>query len=220
VYQAGVSGALIGMTDISPMERTETEAALADDDVAALVAAAALDDQLAWNALVRRFSGLLWSIARAFRLDDATAADAVQTTWLQLVDHLDTLVRPEAVGGWLATTMRRECIHVLGRASREVPSSATQWLDDEPADVRELDAQLLDDERDAVLWRAMGMLGERCQMLLRVLMASPAPTYADVSKALDLPIGSIGPTRQRCLAQLRRLLPAGAVHDGPGRAQS
>lgn len=187
---------------------------MADDDVAELVLAAARNDQVAWNALVSRFNGLLWSIARGFRLDDATAADAVQTTWLKLVDHLDRLTRPEAVGGWLATTMRRECLHVLDRASREVPSTTTHWLDDEPADIRELDARLLDDERDAALWRAMGMLSERCQRLLRVLMASPAPSYADVSRALDVPIGSIGPTRQRCLAYLRRLVPPGVVLDG------
>lgn len=203
------------MTDMAPMGCTTTKgAALADDDIAALVLAAARNDQLAWNALVGRFNGLLWSIARGFRLDDATAADAVQSTWLKLVDHLDRISQPEAVGGWLATTMRRECLHVLGRAAREVPSTTTHWLDDVPAESRELDAQLLDDERDAMLWRAMGMLNERCHRLLRVLMASPAPTYADVSKALDLPIGSIGPTRQRCLAHLRRLVPVGEVRDG------
>jgi RNA polymerase sigma factor (sigma-70 family) len=188
---------------------TTRGAAVPDDDIAGLVAAAADNDQLAWNALVNRFTGLLWSIARGYRLDDATAADAVQSTWLRLVDRLDTINQPEAVGGWLATTMRRECLHVLGRSAREVPSTTSHWLDDEPADTRDLDAQLLDDERDAALWRAMGKLGERCHRLLRVLMASPPPSYAEVSAALDMPIGSIGPTRQRCLEHLRRLLPSG-----------
>lgn len=189
------------------------------DDVAALVAAAARNDQHAWNLLVGRFTGLLWSIARGFRLDDATAADAIQVTWLRLVDNLDKVSQPEAIGGWLATTMRRECLRVVSRSARETPSATCDWLDGTPAEIRELDAQLLDDERDAALWRAMGMLGERCQRLLRVLMASPAPSYAEVSAALGIPIGSIGPTRQRCLRHLRQLVSGDDLLAGSGSQQ-
>ena len=68
-----------------------------------------------------------------------------------------------------------------------------------------MDAALLDKERDAALWRAFGDLPERCQLLLRVLMATPSPAYAEVAEALDMPIGTIGPIRKRCLAHLRRL---------------
>jgi RNA polymerase sigma factor (sigma-70 family) len=200
------------MTESLPVEYTRPGV---DDgvevDIAALVVAAGRGDQNAWDVLVARFTRLLWSIARGYRLDDATAADAVQTTWLRLVDNLDKISEPEAIGGWLATRMRRECLHVLRRSAREIPSTTNGWLDEEPARLRELDARLLDDERDRALWRAMGMLKERCQRLLRVLMAAPAPSYDEVSAALGMPIGSIGPTRQRCLRHLRRLATADPV---------
>lgn len=188
---------------------------MTEDDIAVLLAAAARNDQAAWDVLVTRFTRLLWSIARGFRLDDAAAADAVQTTWLRLVDNLDRITEPERLAGWLGTTMRRECLHILRRAIREVPSTAPDWLDDSPAAARSLDADLLDDERDAALWRAFGTLDERCRQLLRVLMATPPPPYTDVSAALDLPVGSIGPTRQRCLGKLRRVALADEVLGEP-----
>jgi RNA polymerase sigma factor (sigma-70 family) len=208
------------MTESLPVEFHRPGVDGAEADVGAVVVAAARGDQIAWDVLVARFTRLLWSIARGYRLDDATAADAVQTTWLRLVDNLDKIAEPEAVGGWLATTMRRECLHVLRRSAREIPATVNGWLDDEPAQLRALDARLLDDERDMALWRAMGMLKERCQRLLRVLMATPAPSYDEVSAALGMPVGSIGPTRQRCLRHLRQLAAAdplladaGAGHD-------
>ncbi|MGH3568616.1 MAG: RNA polymerase sigma factor [Pseudonocardia sp.] len=188
---------------------------MSEDDIAGLLAAAARNDQEAWDTLVTRFNRLLWSIARGFRLDDSAAADAVQTTWLRLVDNLDRIAEPERLGGWLGTTMRRECLRILRSARREAPSTVPEWLDDTPSGGRPLDADLLDNERDAALWRAFGMLNERCQRLLRVLMASPPPSYADVSAALDVPIGSIGPTRQRCLRQLQRVALADGVLSDP-----
>jgi DNA-directed RNA polymerase specialized sigma24 family protein len=104
----------------------------------------------------------------------------------------------------------------LRRSKRESPAPVPEWLIDAPDNARELNANLLDDERDAALWRAFGQLPERCQLLLRVLMATPPPAYLEVAAALDMPIGTIGPTRQRCLAQLRRIALAGDLGDGPG----
>jgi RNA polymerase sigma factor (sigma-70 family) len=190
-------------------------AGVADDEIAGLVAAARRDDQTAWNRLVGRFNRLLWAIARGFRLDEAAAADSVQVTWLRLVENLDRIDEPERLGSWLATTMRRECLWQLRRASRERPGATVEWLDTVPDEADPLDAHLLDDERDAALWRAFSTITDRCQQLLRVLMATPPPTYAEVSAALSIPIGSIGPIRQRCLDQLRR---ATATDDLLGRA--
>jgi RNA polymerase sigma factor (sigma-70 family) len=169
----------------------------------------------AWISLTDRYTGLLWSVARAMRLCDADAADAVQTTWLRLVENLDGLRDAARVGGWLATTMRRECLAVLRRAARTGSiGSAHGWddlvdEDDLPEDL------LLRAERDAVLWRAFGRLKPLCQCLLRVLMADPPPSYAETAAALDMAVGSVGPNRQRCLNQLRGLMlsewdPAGA----------
>ena len=162
-------------------------------------------EQKAWMELVNRYTNLLWSVARSFRLDSADAADAVQTTWLRLVEHLGRIEDPDRLVGWLVTTLRRECIRILRRNGRERPGADEEALD-VPDPSEPVDAGLLREERDAALWRAFGQLGDRCQQLLRVLMASPKPQYEVVSDALNMPIGSIGPTRARCLKNLRGLL--------------
>lgn len=172
-------------------------------DIAASVAAAARGDQAAWDGLVKQFSGLLWSIARGYRLNDADAADAVQSTWIKLVEHLDRITAPERLAGWLATTARHECLQLIRRAGR-LPEP-TEIMADAPDTAPPVDHDLLVGERDEVLWRLFDRLPDRCRRLLRVLMASPPPAYAEVAVALDMPVGSIGPIRQRCLGQLRKL---------------
>jgi RNA polymerase sigma factor (sigma-70 family) len=181
---------------------------LVDGSNGELLAAAAAGDQAAWDALVQRHNSLLWSIARSYRLGHADAADVVQTTWLRLVEHLDKVADPERIPGWLATTARRECIHLMRRTDRHAETAAD--LPDLPDDGPEPDAALLRDERDAELWRAFVRLDERCQRLLRVLTADPQPAYAVVAVALGMKVGSIGPTYGRCLAKLRALVQSAA----------
>lgn len=171
-----------------------------------LLARADAGDQAAWNSIVDRYTNLLWSVGRAHRLDAADAGDVVQTTWLRLVENLGRIQDPERLPGWLVTTARRECLRVLRRSGREVVSAG----DDAALDIVDelapaLDARLLTEERDATLWRCFERLTERCQRLLRVLMAAEPPAYADVAEALGVPIGSIGPTRMRCIERLRQL---------------
>jgi RNA polymerase sigma factor (sigma-70 family) len=173
--------------------------------VADMVRAAADGDRSAWNALVDRYTGLLWAVARAHRLGEADAADVVQTTWLRLVEHLDRLTEPERVNAWLATTARRECLRVVNARARQIPVPADVIIDAEPTRER-FDLDLLTAERDQSLWTAFALISHRCQMLLRMLMADPPPSYDVVGAALDMPIGSIGPTRQRCLEALRQRL--------------
>ncbi|MGV9366545.1 RNA polymerase sigma factor [Amycolatopsis sp. NPDC003731] len=168
-------------------------------DTTTLLEAAARGDQAAWDALVDRYASLLWSIARAHRLPDA---DAVQTVWLKLVENLGRIKEPERLPGWLATTTRHECLRRLRRTDRERPTDDQVWQS-EPAPGPAVDAALLLGERDAALWRALDKLSDQCRRLLRVLMATPPPSYAEVADALDIPVGSIGPTRQRCLGRLR-----------------
>lgn len=170
--------------------------------MAHLVRAAAGGDQAAWNALVDRFSGLLWATARAHRLSPTDSAEVAQTTWLKLVEHLDRIRDPERLGGWLATTARRESLRLIHHGSREFASDDVADLDtrtDPP-----VGAAILSAERDDALWKAFAALGERCQSLLRLLIADPSPSYEEVSAALEMPVGAIGPTRQRCLERLRR----------------
>jgi RNA polymerase sigma factor (sigma-70 family) len=173
-----------------------------DADTAALVAGVRAGDEGAWTALTERFTGLLWSVARGMNMSTEDAADAVQTTWLRLVERLGDIREPERVGGWLATAVRRECLGIV-RRRRDLALPEVMEM---PAAGDPLYAALLRDERDAELWSAMRRLPPRCGNLLRMLIADPPPSYQDVAYTLQVPIGSIGPTRQRCLALLRQIL--------------
>jgi RNA polymerase sigma factor (sigma-70 family) len=173
--------------------------------VAALVRAAAEGDQAAWSALVERFSGLVWAVARAHRLSRADAADVSQTTWMRLVEHLGDIRQPERVGAWLSATARHECLRVSRKSARAVPTELDDdHLADSDAEVGfELESRLDAEGHQEALWAAFERLPERGRALLRVLMADPAPSYAEAAAALGMPIGSLGPTRARCLERLR-----------------
>jgi RNA polymerase sigma factor (sigma-70 family) len=179
------------------------EAAVGEQSASDLVLAAVSGDEDAWNRLVDRYAALVWSVARAHRLSAADAADVSQTTWLRLVEHLGRLRDPEHVGGWLATTARHESLRVLRRGTRELARDAVDLDREDDHAVSPEDATLLR-ERDALLWQAVDALAERCRVLLRALAASPPRSYMEISDALAMPVGSIGPTRARCLDHLRR----------------
>jgi RNA polymerase sigma factor (sigma-70 family) len=171
----------------------------------ALLAQAAAGDERSWHALVEQHTRLLWSVARSYRLDQADAADVVQTTWLRLLEHLDRIEDPTRLVGWLVTTARRECLRVLRRSGRErliVDEDSAQDVVDEAEPV---ETRLITNERNAALWHAFRRLPERCQRLLRIAVAMPK-AYDEVSAAMNMPVGSIGPTRARCLSRLRDLL--------------
>jgi RNA polymerase sigma factor (sigma-70 family) len=174
-------------------------------DTASLVESAAAGDSQGWDALVDRYSGLVWAVARGHGLQPADAADVSQTTWLRLAEHLRSIKNPDSVGAWLATTARRESLRVIRGAHRQVPADVNfDLFVDERAPA--IDQHMLDAERDRALWQAYELLPQPCRALLRVLMTRPRPSYAEVSAALGMPIGSIGPTRGRCLDKLRRLV--------------
>jgi RNA polymerase sigma factor (sigma-70 family) len=166
-----------------------------------LIHSAARGDQAAWNEIVERFQGLVWATARAHRLSHADAADVAQTTWLRLVEHLDRIRDPERLGGWLATTARNECLRYIRLTGREQLSDEADVFESPGDDAPEL--ALIGEERDTALWRAFGKLSEQCQNLLRLLVSEDEPSYENVSSALGMPVGAIGPTRGRCLEKLR-----------------
>ena len=180
-----------------------------DFDPAAALAAAGAGDQEAWSSIVAAYSGLVWSVARGYRLSSADAADVFQGTWLRLVEHLDDIRDPGRLGGWLATTARREALQLLRRGHRDVPVDDMTAMSDHgvgPGTSPTAEEELLRTEEQRMLWRAFGQLSESCQRLLRLLFADPPAQYADISIALDVPVGSIGPTRSRCLASLEQRL--------------
>lgn len=180
-------------------------------ETALLVRAAATGCQISWNELVDRYAGRVWAVARAHRLETADAADVSQTTWLRLVEHLPRLTAPERVGAWLATTAQRECLRLIRRGRRERPDENVAA--DVAAPPVDLDHELVVSERDAALWQAFSRLGPRDQVLLRMLVEEPAPSYEEIGTALDMPIGSIGPKRRRALERLRREMTAAGTLD-------
>jgi RNA polymerase sigma factor (sigma-70 family) len=172
-----------------------------DEQMVEIFRRAGAGDRRAWDELVAEYGGLVWGVARAFGLSDADAADVSQNTWLRLFVHLDRIRNPARVGAWLATTARRECIQ-LRRAARDIPQG-----DELPEQVSEGPAPceaLLVGERDLALWSAFEDLPLRDRRLLRLLISEPAPSYGEISAALRMPCGSIGPTRARALERLRR----------------
>jgi len=189
-----------------------------DDDLARLVRSATDGDQQAWNELVDRFSGLLWAICRAFRLNSSDASDVCQLTWLRLLEHLESIRDPARLPGWLATTCRRECLVLLRRNKRLQPvdDERLHYLSsDQPGPGQAAaDTAVLVADRDAGLWHAFTRLSDRCQQVLRMLVVIPdtgPPSYQLAAQALGVPTGSLGPTRGRCLAQLRDLLDAEGI---------
>jgi RNA polymerase sigma factor (sigma-70 family) len=186
----------------------DTRAEVASLDIARLVRRAATGDKHAWERLVDQYARLIWSITREFKLVESDAADVSQTTWMRLIEHIDRIEHPERVGSWLAATARNECLRSLAARKRLVLANEDTSFDG-PADHEpEIDEALLAEERAEVIRAAMGHLPHRWQRLMEMLMADPPTPYAVISDELGLPIGSIGPTRARCLARLRVLLEA------------
>ena len=174
--------------------------------VAALVESARGGDSRAWDLLVARFGGRVWAVCRAYHLGRADADDVFQVVWMRLVNSLDSIREPDRMGAWLATTARHECLRVLRKAGRQIPVGNDAELDRPDVGTPGPDAGLLRTERAAALWTALGALSPECQRLLRVMLADPPPSYLEVSEALGMPVGSIGPTRGRCLNHLRAKL--------------
>jgi RNA polymerase sigma factor (sigma-70 family) len=187
-----------------------------DPIVIALVGRASDGDQAAWNEIVDRFAPLVWSICRRFRLSDMDAHDVGQNVWLRLVEYLPSLREPAALPGWLATTTRRECLRVQ-RLTWQNEKQLGQPDVDVPADeeTTRVDRWLIEHERDSALRTAFAQLGERCRQLLAMLMRDPPEPYAKISADLSIPVGSIGPSRARCLQQLRGNPAVLALIEGP-----
>jgi RNA polymerase sigma factor (sigma-70 family) len=169
-----------------------------------VVAAASAGDNRAWEHLTRRFGNLIAAIARSCRLSDADVGEVVQTTWFRLVENIDRIQQPERIGAWLATTARRESLRLVRAKGRLVLD--TEVIELQPDHSALNDATLLSDERSQALRLAYAKLPPRCQRLLSLLAGDDPPSYKEVSALLDMPIGSIGPTRGRCLEHLRRIL--------------
>lgn len=168
-------------------------------------------DPSALDDLVRVMTPVLWHVVRAYRLDAETAEDVVQSTWLAFVRHSSTILDTTAVGGWLTMTARREAWRVSKGASRQMPTDEEELAPHLPKQ-RSAETDAVEADRRERLWGAVDGLPERCRRLLRVVAFENRPDYASLASELGMPIGSIGPTRGRCLAKLRvALIEAGEL---------
>jgi RNA polymerase sigma factor (sigma-70 family) len=175
-------------------------------DINSVVHRAADGDMQAWNWLVAQYGRLIWSIPVRFKFEESDAADVVQTTWMRLIEHIDRIEQPDRVGSWLAATARNECLRHVAARKRIVLVREDEDFDGADHREPEVDEALLAAERAQVVRDAMAHLPVQWQQLMEMLMADPPVTYAEISDQLGLPVGSIGPTRGRCLAKLRTLL--------------
>ena len=191
-----------------------------DPSVIGLVERAVNSDQTAWNDIVERYAPLVWSICTRYRLNDQDIEDVGQTVWLLLVEHLGELREPAALPGWLATTTHRECQRALTMA-RKTERAGTK-LDDAllVVDGALIEQEILAAEQNAALRLALRELPPRCQQLLAMLISDPPHSYAEISAALDMPMGSIGPQRSRCLERLRRTAALARLDAGEIRVNS
>ena len=159
-------------------------------------------DQRAWNLLVDRYSRLVYSVPRRFGLNESDAGEVAQNVFLTLFRKLDTLGDHLLLARWLLTTAHRETWRI-GKARRKYSE-----LDAIMPDVSSpSDEQLEQWERQQIVREALDRLGGRCKTLLAALFRGPGkPDYEAVARELDMPVGSIGPTRARCFAKLEPIL--------------
>ena len=190
-----------------------------DPTVVALVTRAAGGDPAAWNDIVERYAPLVWSICARFQLGPSDREDVTQNVWLLLVEQLGKLREPAALPGWLATTTHRECLRVVTAASkterRGTLDDALQFVDNTI-----IDEEILMAERNAALRAAFAELPPRYQQLLGMLAKDPPVSYAEISATLQIPVGSIGPQRARCLERLRKSPALAALIEGDADVNS
>jgi len=179
---------------------------IAGSEVTELVLAARDGSRSAWNSLIQHYTPLVRSVARRYRLAPTDVDDVAQTVWLRLFETLDQLRDPRALPGWLKTTTQREALQCLAKRRHTQlldPSTIEAWLDPRPA-AQHIDDDLLRQEADRAVTAGLAELSTRHRSLLVMLHAEPQHTYQEISKALGMAAGSIGPTRSRCIDKLRR----------------
>ncbi len=176
-----------------------------DESLTQLFDSVLVGHRQSWEAIVDRLNGLVWSVVRGFRLTPEDAEEVAQTTWLRLLENLDRIEDPERLGLWLATTARRESMRMLDRRSRTRLVEPSHW-ELEQSGQDDGQNQILDREQLRGLSQALAGMPDQCRDLLRLILCDPPFSYGEISEVLDLPIGTIGPRRNRCLSRLRTML--------------
>lgn len=188
---------------------TPWEGLAGPDRYAACLLAARAGDRQGLNVLVAELTPLVWHVVRGSRLDRPTSEDVVQTVWLTLWRHLHQLNNPSALVAWLITTAKHEAYRCQQREIQQRQRTIGEFDEEKisamPGKAPEPESETLRDDRDRRLWNAFSQLPQHCQELLRLTVLAGRTSYSVVSEALHRPVGSIGPTRGRCLGTLRQL---------------
>ena len=174
--------------------------------MARLLNAARDGGEEAMGQIVADLSPLLWQVARAAGLSSGDAEDVLQTVWLRLLSHLEGIHTSAALTAWLVITTRREAWRVRAVSRKQFPADQ-DWLAAVPDPAPDSEERAIARDQRRTLWAALSQLSPRCQELLRIVAFVARPDYAAVAAALGIPHGSVGPTRGRCLAKLRAVLP-------------
>ena len=179
-----------------------------ESPVAALLESAAAGLESAWREIVTRYSPLVYTVCRRYGVWGTDAEDIGANVWLRLVTNLATIREPKALPKWLMTTAQRECLALLRNRDRHVPKETIDGVVSACAEDLLLGAERSDAVREAV-----AELSNRDRELLALLFCDPPLPYAKISSRLGMPVGAIGPTRQRCLARVRRIPSVAALLD-------
>jgi RNA polymerase sigma factor (sigma-70 family) len=186
------------------MATNDSRASSAEDPITAVKSS----DERGWNALIERYQPIINSVCRSYRLKPEEAADVSQTVWMKVVDNLDRIREPRAIPAWIKTTTHREALALLRARNRLTLLDVSQdnsagWSPLNPSTYNsEVDARMLDAERQSAVRNGLAELAESHRALLSLLVADPPISYQQISDQLGLPVGSIGPTRARCLRKL------------------
>ncbi|MGH3700933.1 MAG: RNA polymerase sigma factor [Pseudonocardiaceae bacterium] len=178
----------------------------APEDVACSLERIRQGDAAAWDEILRRYGKLVMTTVWSFRLQEADALDAVQMTWLRLAENIHRIQFPERLGGWLVTTARHECLHIL-RQVKPVPGLVDEILDTVADPSVDPEQHVINADTAQALGKLISELTPRRRDLVQMMLFTDAPrSYAEVSQATGIPLGGIGTTRARALRQLRERL--------------
>ena len=188
-----------------PISTVDDASADITSNIADLLPRAGDGDPRAWEEILRRYSTLVGATVRSFHLQNADSLDAAQTTWLRLTENIHRLRHPDRLGAWLATTARRECLAILRHnTSISCLSKTVQEATADPSTGPEHIAIETDTTR--WLWKHVDDLPLRQRTLLRALFTDNLRPYAKITAITGIPLGGIGPTRNRAIQQLREIL--------------
>jgi len=177
-----------------------------DAEVSALVQAAIAGERRAWESMFNRYVGLLWSVALRHGLHESDAADVVQNTWLRLLEHIDGIRDPARVGAWLATTAQRESLRTVAQNARLVLSEDETTFDGADRLLAPVDEALLAREQAKAAMAALASLPPTWRSLVERLTQDPPLSYEEIGSDLGVPVGTIGPTRGRCVKRMRAIV--------------